>query len=82
MANLQRLISQQEEMASEIEKAIANIKKAPLDRRILDFYQKKSDELIFLWQAFNKTENTMRNDSTLYFSRFTQNSRSNVQYSN
>lgn len=40
MENLQELISLQEQKAIELEKAIANVKKAPLDRRSLDFYKK------------------------------------------
>lgn len=67
MANLQELISLQEQKAIELEKAIANVKKAPLDRRSLDFYQKRSEELSNLWLEFERVENVIRRDQTLSY---------------
>lgn len=65
MANLQDVMKQQEERATEIDRLISNIKKAPQDRRNLEFYKSKSEELSKLWQVFDKSENIIRRDQTL-----------------
>lgn len=65
MAAVQQLMAQQALIADEIDRIISIIKKAPLDRRTLDFYHSKWNELTNLWQKFEKTENQIRNDATL-----------------
>ncbi|XP_058988017.1 uncharacterized protein LOC131807010 [Musca domestica] len=65
MANVQELISQQEERGSNFEKFVSTIKKAALERRTEEFYKSKLDELRLLWQNFEKAENRIRDDPSL-----------------
>lgn len=57
---LEDLVRQQDENAVRIQKAVANIKKARLERRTLEFYQAKSKELEALWDKFNKLDTSIR----------------------
>lgn len=65
MENLKALITQQRERAAHIEKAVANIKKTPHERRSVEYYTRKSEDLIALWKAFDTAENIIRNDPML-----------------
>ncbi|XP_073841434.1 uncharacterized protein [Musca autumnalis] len=65
MATVQELIALQEVRGSNFDKFVATIKKAPLERRTEEFYVGKRNELVGLWQTFEKAENQIRNDPSL-----------------
>ncbi|XP_073841194.1 uncharacterized protein [Musca autumnalis] len=65
MSTVQELIAQQEVRGSNFDKVVATIKKAPLERRTEEFYIGKRNELVGLWQTFEKAENQIRNDPSL-----------------
>lgn len=65
MTTVDELVSMQEASAIEIDKTIASVKKAPLDRRNLEFYKKKSIELTELWNVFERQDNAIRRNPAL-----------------
>ncbi|XP_073841412.1 uncharacterized protein [Musca autumnalis] len=65
MTTVQDLIALQGVRASNFDKFVSTIKKAPHDRRTEEFYLSKRNELTALWQTFEKAENQIRNDPSL-----------------
>ncbi|XP_073814297.1 uncharacterized protein [Musca autumnalis] len=65
MTTVQDLIALQGVRASNFDKFLSTIKKAPHDRRTEGFYLSKRNELTALWQTFEKAENQIRNDPSL-----------------
>ncbi|XP_058987609.1 uncharacterized protein LOC131806839 [Musca domestica] len=60
--DLATVIEQQQAAIAELRKAIANVKKAPLERRTVEFYSKKLKEMEALWAEIDRNENKIRAD--------------------
>ncbi|XP_073841395.1 uncharacterized protein [Musca autumnalis] len=65
MTTVQELIALQGVRDNNFDKFVSTIRKAPLDRRTEEFYIGKRNELVVLWQTFEKAENQIRNDPSL-----------------
>lgn len=57
---MDQLVEKQNQDGINIQGLISNYKKAPLDRRTLEFHQGKLVELDNLWEAFNRRDNIIR----------------------